>query len=533
MIPAEFRTGDFSRLLTEQGIQLYNPLTTDAAGNRQPFPNNQIPLSLFNPSARTLFNSPDLYPLPTNSALRFNQTNVESTYLKSDQGDIKLDWKPSDEDYVNARYSKGRQDRPTINTFPLIYNQFDMAPFQAGVVNWTRTIRPTIVNELRVGVNNILYNTGGEDKGLGNIAQTLGIAGVPTGLMEVRFPADSFARNLGSPNIGTQTLFANTTYHYADNLTLIRGRHMMKTGGQVLRQHMNSFYAGNNGRTGFINFNGQYTQGPNANAPATKGFPEADFVLGFPARLGRGLSTGTWGHRKWIYGFYFQDDWRASDTLTLNLGLRWEYHTPLVEVADRQSNFSPFTGEMLLPGQNGEPRALYHGFKKDWQPRVGFAWTPSFLGRNTVIRGAYTISSFMEGTGTNLRLPLNPPFNTEFEAIYEGQATIGADARPGPAPAPLRRPVPRRQHPAVGPVRASRQHPAVELHYRAETRLEPRHDGGLCGPEGHAPGGAHAVLPAPPAARRHDRTQPLSLRQPATGQHRADLRHRIQRQPAL
>jgi hypothetical protein len=181
VLPAEFRTGDFSRLLTEQGIQLYNPLTTDAQGNRQPFPNNQIPLSQFNPAARNLFNSPDLYPLPINSGLRFNQTNTQSTYIKSDQGDVKLDWKPSDNDYVNTRYSKGRQDRPTINTFPLIYNQFDMAPFQAGVVNWTRTIRPTIVNELRVGVNNILYNTGGEDKGLGNIAQTLGIAGVPNG----------------------------------------------------------------------------------------------------------------------------------------------------------------------------------------------------------------------------------------------------------------------------------------------------------------------------------------------------------------
>jgi hypothetical protein len=91
-----------------------------------------------------------------------------------------------------------------------------------------------------------------------------------------------------------------------------------------------------------------------------------------------------------------------------------------VEVADRQSNFEPFSGRQMLAGQDGNSRALYEPFKKDFQPRVGFAFTPAALGKKTVFRGAYTISSFMEGTGTNLRLPLNPPFNVEFESIYDG-----------------------------------------------------------------------------------------------------------------
>jgi len=430
VIPAEFRSGDFSRLLSENGIQLYNPFTTDASGVRQPFPNNQVPQQLMDPVAKNLFASPDLYPLPLNSGLRFNMINVASSYVKSDQGDIKLDWKPSDQDFFTARYSNGRQDSPGTNTFPLYYNSFNIAPFQAGVINWTRTLTPKTVNELRIGVNNIMLNNGGQDKGLGNLAQKLGIAGVPTGLMGLNFTG-GLASNVGSANVGTQQLFANTTYHYADNVTLIKGRHMIKTGGQLLRQQMNTFYAGNNGRTGFITFNGQYTSGPNANSPTSKGLAEADFVLGYPSRLGRGLSSGTWGHRKTIYGFYFQDDWRANDSLTLNLGLRWEYHTPLVEVKDRQSNFDPFTGKLLLAGKDGNSRALYAPFKKDWQPRVGFAWTPSFLNKKTVFRGAYTISSFMEGTGTNLRLPFNPPFNTEFETIYEGQVALGTTTDQG------------------------------------------------------------------------------------------------------
>jgi len=205
----------------------------------------------------------------------------------------------------------------------------------------------------------------------------------------------------------------------------------MKMGGQWLRQQMNPFYAGNWGRTGQIRFNGQYTAGPNAKSPTSKGFAEADFFLGLVEWAGRGVNTGSWGHRKNIFGFYFQDDWRATNTLTLNLGLRWEYHSPLVEVLDRQTNFEPFTGKQLLAGKDGNSRALYNPFKKDFQPRVGFAWTPAALGGKTVFRGAYTISSFMEGTGTNLRLPLNPPWNVENEAIYTGQLTVGSTTDQG------------------------------------------------------------------------------------------------------
>jgi hypothetical protein len=423
VFPADFRRGDFSRLLdpANGSIQLYNPFSLEANGNRTPFGNNQIPLSLFSNSVKTLFGSPDLYPLPINNAIRQNQFDSTSSFVNSDQGDFKLDWKITQKDDFSGRYSNGRQDTPAIHTFPLVYNSFDTAPFSNGVLNWTRTISPTLVNEFRAGMNNITRNNGGADKGLGNVAQKLGIAAAGNGLLSIQ--GFTYVSNFGNANIGTQQLFANTTWHYADNLTIIRGRHMVKTGGQLLRQWNNVFYAGNNGRTGFINFNGQFTQGPNGKSPTSKASPEADFVLGLPNDLGRGLSSGTWGQRKFIYGLYAQDDWRATDTLTLNLGLRWEYHTPLVEVEDRQSNFGLFSGQLLLAGKDGNSRALYNGYKKDFQPRVGFAWTPTAFAKKLVVRGAYTISSFMEGTGTNLRLTLNPPFNSEFETVYQSSLT--------------------------------------------------------------------------------------------------------------
>ncbi len=427
VIPAEFRNGDFSRLLTEKNIQLYDPLNLDTNGNRLPFVNNQIPVSRMNTVVKNLFNSKDLYPLPINSNLQNNQYNAARSQIVSDQFDVKIDAKRGTKDDLSFRYSWGRQETPGFNNFPLIFNSFNHAPFQNGVANWTRTFSPKIVNELRFGANRIMNWNGGEDKGMGNVAEKLGIAqgnDRAGGLFGINFTG-GLASGLGSSNIGTQQKFPNNTFHLADNVTIIRGRHMIKTGGQLLRQQMNPFYAGNNGRTGFITFNGQYTAGPNPKAPTSKGLAEADFFLGFESRAGRGLNTGSWGHRKIILGFYVQDDWRATDELTVNLGLRWEYHSPLVEVLDRQSNFQPFTGTLMLAGKDGNSRALYNPFKKDFQPRIGFAWTPKALGRRTVVRGAYTISSFMEGTGTNLRLPMNPPFNAEYEAIYEGQTTVG------------------------------------------------------------------------------------------------------------
>jgi len=424
IMPLAWRKGDFSNLLDPRysgvaaGIQLYNPYSVDTTtGARAPFPNNQIPTSLFSPVITKLFADQSIYPAPSlatqNVVTDSNYFYSASSYLKSDQGDFKLDYKPSDKDDLSARYSNGRQDTPGVNSAPFLYNSFNIAPFQNGVINWTRTLTPRVVNEARVGVNNIMLNNGGEDKGLGDIATKLGIQNAGSGLFSLQGLA--YTASLGNANIGTQQLFATTTYHYADNLTLIRGRHMMKMGGNILRQQVNAFYSGNNGRSGYMNFSGRFTAA-NAVNPAGKQVGEADLLLGLPSDLGRGLSSGnTWGQRKTIYGFYFQDDWRATDRLTLNLGLRWEYHTPLVEVKDRQANFGLFSGVFEQAGQNGNSRALYNPYKKDFQPRLGFAYT---LNRKMVLRGAYTISSFMEGTGTNLRLPMNPPYSSELTVLY-------------------------------------------------------------------------------------------------------------------
>jgi hypothetical protein len=441
------RQGDFSAICSEydssgvcragRGTQLYNPFQRDANGNRVPFANNRIPAALIDPVARALFNS-QLYPAPINSQLEGNQFNTSRSFTHGDQGDVKIDYNWSEKDHIFGRYSQSRQDSPATNSFPLFFDTFFRAPAYTGVVNWTRSFSPRLVNEARVGANYVLLNNGGSDKGLGNVAQDLGIQNGNDrgpGLFAINFGA-ARASGIGSANIGDQQRFANTVIQFEDSLILTSGQHIFRMGFQYKRNRLNIFYAGNNGRTGFMAFSGRYTAGPDARAVASgaAGRGEADFILGLPDTLGRGVNSGSWGHRSHVFATYFQDDWRATNSLTLNLGLRYEAHTPWVEVKDRQVNFDPISGALQCAGK-GRPdlgcsspatiydnnRALYNNTYwqiGNFQPRIGFAWTPEALGRKAVIRAAYTISSYLEGTGTNLRLPLNPPFTTEFNTTY-------------------------------------------------------------------------------------------------------------------
>ncbi len=415
-----WRSGNFSNLLTStyRNTQLYNPFSVDSKGVRAPFPNDQIPMAMFDPAVVKLFSDTRVFLPQSSSGATNNLVYSTHSRVNADQGDIKVDWRPNDKDYFTVRFSEGAQDSRGFNSFIMIFPPFRIAPFKHGVVNWTRTFGPRLVNEARFGVNRNSLQNGTQDNGLGDYAQGLGIQSAGPGLMALQ--GFAYSTTLGNANDGLQQFFTTNVFHGIDNVTMILGRHMVKTGGQFIRQQVNVFYSGNNGRTGYINFTGRFTT-PNAVNPNPQGLllGEADFVLGLPSDLGRGVSTGsTWGHRSTVYGVYIQDDWRATNNLTLNLGIRWEYHSPWVEVADRQSNFGLFSGAIQLAGQNGNSRGLYAPFKRDFQPRVGFAYTPGHVGKKVVLRGAYTISSYLEGTGTNLRMPLNPPFNSEFQALY-------------------------------------------------------------------------------------------------------------------
>lgn len=103
--------------------------------------------------------------------------------------------------------------------------------------------------------------------------------------------------------------------------------------------------------------------------------------------------------------------------------MRWEWDQPLYEVNNKQTNINLTTGAILFAGQDGNSRALYNSFYGGVMPRIGFAYTPQSLAGKFVVRGGYGITNFLEGTGANLRLPLNPPFFTDASGTHtEGDA---------------------------------------------------------------------------------------------------------------
>jgi carboxypeptidase family protein len=433
------RNGDFGALCSGgfdgagncQGKgQLYNPCASFAApcvpgstpaGTRSPFPFNQIPAAMISPVASALFGS-SLYPSPVNGNLQQNAVNTQASAFNVDQGDLKLDYKATDKDNISYRFTRAYQNNPATNSQVLLSDTYSTTPIYNTVGDWTRAISSNVVNDVRVGWSHVTLNSGNSwDKSVGQFGNTIGIGnGNPAnldGLLALNF-TNSAVTNLGAAE--TTQSFDDHVWQAEDALNWTHGRHNFKFGGQWWRQDIKTFYAGNNGQLGLMDFDGRFTASSGQTAGTGDG--GADFVLGLPFQYGRGVSTGkTWQQSSNIIGIYAQDTWRATDHLTLNLGLRYDAHTPWVEANNAQANYNINTGNIDLAGKNGASRGLYNGFYggRDFQPRIGFAWTPAMLGDRTVIRGAFTISSYLEGTGTNLRLTLNPPFTpAEINAIY-------------------------------------------------------------------------------------------------------------------
>ena len=158
---------------------------------------------------------------------------------------------------------------------------------------------------------------------------------------------------------------------------------------------------------------------------AFTGFAFSDFLLDAVNSKSRSGLVSPFTQLAHRIGIFAQDDVRVRDDLTLNLGLSWQYISPLVEKDDRQSNIDLQTGQLLLAGQDGNSRALYDPYYGGWEPRVGAAWTPS---EKWVVRGGFGIVQYMEGTGKNLRLTANPPFNFDSQKTFTdipGSASVG------------------------------------------------------------------------------------------------------------
>ncbi|MGH9159858.1 MAG: carboxypeptidase regulatory-like domain-containing protein [Vicinamibacteraceae bacterium] len=404
--PGEWREGDLSSLLAS-GVQIRDRLTGE------PFPNNRIPVSRFGNFARNLFANETLYPRPNVSRplsdFRDNYRGTTASKEETNQFDVKVDWSASAQDKLYVRYSRQTaEERDSATVMPLAFTSASNDPSWSMAANWNRIVGTAVVNDLLIGYSDTASTSIPLDPlGLGKLNSVLGIAGEQAlrGLPSVEM--GNTLTDIGNAETGTNNY--NQVFQINERLTWVRGRHTFKFGGSW------NYYRSDNGRNGFISYSSfDFT-----------GAPFADFLLDQVSQKGRGSTAPPWTHLQHRLAVYAADDFKVGDNLTLNLGLRWAYTSPFVEKDDRQSSFDLTNAQQLFAGQDGNSRALYDAFYGGWEPRLGIAYRH---GERWVFRGGYAISQYMEGTGANLRLPLNPPFFFESQVAYDSTTGAGTIA---------------------------------------------------------------------------------------------------------
>jgi hypothetical protein len=397
---AVFRTGDFSAARTI----IYDPATGNPDGSgRTPFPNNQIPANRISPIAQRLLAN---VPLPNIAGVPLGTTNFEQPYVRekrTNQFDAKITSQLTPADSLSVRYSYQNPTTYDPATFGIWggikgFAGFGTNPTYNTAGNYTRTWSSTLLQEVRVGMSYYHNEAVSEADGL-NTAEEVGIRGVNLN----RFSSGISTIDVGGYN-GTLIGFANSlpwdrserTWTVATTVTKLWRNHTMKFGGD-LRYNRDFLLQvqDNGGPRGVFRFRGSTTATPSDSA-AQNGFANAlaAFLLDAPQSLGRDLITDIDpGTRHWAVFSYFHDKWQAAPNVTVDLGLRHEYYTPLVGLTGRGglSNYDATNNTLRVSGYSQVPENL--GVESYWlnlNPRTGVSWR---LNEKNVIRAGYGAST--------------------------------------------------------------------------------------------------------------------------------------------
>ncbi|HEX6736883.1 MAG TPA: carboxypeptidase regulatory-like domain-containing protein, partial [Vicinamibacteria bacterium] len=480
---AKMRNGDFSELLS-QGIVIYNPFSgvrnADGRIVRQPFPGNVIPASLLNPVARNYLN---LFPLPNQAGDAQGRNNFLSPQPRTDRFNsvsARLDHRLSDAHRFFVRYSwndrkesrnnwTGEVDgvRPTGN--------FLFRVNHALTYDHLYTHSPTTLVNVRLGFSrfeepNVRQHEGAFDLGsLGFASSSLSQFGdasyVPRFEIGVRSPGAPNSANDAISTLGDTIGDAqfNNVYSVQPTLTRIKGNHAVRLGYDFRVYRYNRRAPGH--AAGRYDFGTDYTRGPlDTSSGAAVGQQFASFLLGLPSGgfIERNASLA---NQSLYHGAFVQDDWKVNSKLTVNLGLRYDYETPVTERFNRGvRNFDPALASPIAGAAEAAyarnplaqlPASAFHvrggltfmedGARSMWgadknniQPRLGFAYQAD---SRTVVRGGWAIytvanlaeafnqSGFSQTTnivsspdgGLTFRpSPLTDPFPTVIEPLGAG-----------------------------------------------------------------------------------------------------------------
>ena len=401
-VPTEkMRNGDFSEISTV----VYNPLAVRTAGGvstRDPFPGNIVPQNVQDPVGKNVMN---FWPKANRAAAdpaRPHLQNYSASFKWPRDYDmyvIKVDhhFSANNQFFARINFGEGRL------VFPFDFDGVATGgrnnvtrPNRGIALNDTVILSPHTTMDIRFG-----FARGVEDnKPWSNGFDLTGLGFAPGYLKLIQGQA--------FPNINVTdiTALANSplildpgfTWSLQPSVTMVRGRHLFKTGADLRLLRGNYFR--NTAPAGSFSFGVNQTGGPNAATPAgNTGFGLASMLVGFGSGS---LANNSGVSIQNVYsGLYFQDDFRVSSKLTLNLGVRWEYETPRTERYDRTTRgwaynqASPLQapglnlrGGLLYAGGN-LPRGIYNHDRNNFAPRLGFAYT---IAAKTVIRGGYALS---------------------------------------------------------------------------------------------------------------------------------------------
>lgn len=383
---AQMKNGDFSQVLGAQvgtdalgrpvrANQIYDPATTRPGPNgklvRDAFEGNIIPLNRMDPIARRFL---ALYPDPNLSGLSQNFRTLIPAGSNSNKYDVRIDWRATEKDMVFARYSWDHQFSDTARPFAASSsggNRGNFNRYMTGVLSWTHTLSPTVLNDARASFFR------GEQERLLSLNSSIDIPALNmVGLPTVTVP--------GFGGLGDSQAFdpVENAMQFQDVVTLVRGRHVLKTGIDIRSFPINDLQ---------LQFTGTYTfasgQTADPSNAATSGSPLASLALGLANTFDNSTLRGRFYYRSRYLGAFLQDDYKLSPTLTLNLGLRYDVEQNPREIRYQGSNFDLKAGRVVTMRELGRDFIQFTD-KLNFAPRAGLAWRP-FGAQTTVIRAYF------------------------------------------------------------------------------------------------------------------------------------------------
>ncbi|HEV7682471.1 MAG TPA: carboxypeptidase-like regulatory domain-containing protein [Pyrinomonadaceae bacterium] len=426
---AAMRAGDLSAF-----AQIFDPLTTDGSGNRQPLAGNRIPQQRLDPVALALLAKIPLPNLPGNSR---NLISTASERTNLNQYSVRIDHQLGTRDSMFGRLSVFRADafqpfgsgKLSEALVPGFGRQLTTRSTNLAISE-THFFTNDVFNELRIGYLGVSGGQTSENRGV-EFASQVGLLGTTGNTEDKGYPQVSFGGLFS--NIGDPTTFVtrhDTSLELYDNVFVSRGAHKIKFG--VYLYHLNFNPVNPDTARGSFTFSGQFTGA----RPGQTGNPFADFLLGYPGsgQVGIGRSDEH-AHTNW-YHVYVQDDWSPTRSLTFNIGLRAEINEHMVDrdnrlsaidlsvpggrfviASDRAGNISP-TAAALLPlipipyvtsAAAGWDPSLLQSSNPRIAPRFGFSWRVPGK-RDTVIRGGYGIYLNQWAYSVQQALARNLPF---------------------------------------------------------------------------------------------------------------------------